>query len=227
MAKGGRLKILVFAVHPDDEVLGAGGTLLKAKSEGHDIFICYCTKGSGSDYSAKILGEKRAEAEKAARMLGAKETFFLDFTAGALNTVPAAELSKKIGAVVSGVGPDAVFLPHKGDLHTDHQAVFNAGMVASRPNSGFTVARVLCYETSSETEWSEQYKRRFVPNVYVPIGNFLKQKLRVLAVYRTELRKYPHPRSLKAVGLKARQRGSEVVENAAEAFMLVRQIGLR
>ena len=218
------MNILVIAAHPDDEVLGAGGTLLKLKEKNNKIFVCFCTKGSEKDYPNKVLETKRDEAEKAAFLLGCSKPFFLDFVAGNLNTIPASELNKAILNVVEKTKPDTVFIPHNGDLHTDHQAIFNAGLVATRPGNNFCVKKVLAYETSSETEWSSPYENIFVPNIYVDIISTLEKAQTVLKVYKSELRDYPHPRSIKAFEIKARSRGIEIAVEAAEAFMLIREI---
>ena len=157
-------------------------------------------------------------------MLGCEKPFFLDFIAGELNSIPASEINKKLLEVVEAARPDTVFIPHKGDLHTDHQAIFNACLVATRPGNKVKVSKVLSYETNSETEWSSPYENIFSPNLYIDITKTLDKKLNVLDVYKSERKEYPHPRSLNAVEFKAKARGSEIAVEVAEAFMLVREI---
>lgn len=217
-------KILIIAVHPDDEVLGAGGTLLKAKAAGDNITVCFCTKGSEKDYSKQVLEAKKVEAEQASKMLGCEKPHFLDFVAGEVNTLPASQINKALIKVVEEVQPDIMFIPHKGDLHTDHQAIFNTCLVAARPGNKFKVKKVLAYETNSETEWSSPYENIFVPNIYVDVTETIKGAQAVLKVYKSELREYPHPRSSKALEIKAGARGIEIAVEAAEAFMLIREI---
>ena len=141
-----------------------------------------------------------------------------------MNTLPLNEVIRKLNRVVHMVHPEVIYLPHGGDLHNDHKIINYCGLVVSRPLPGKSIKKVLVYETISETEWGDQYNQKFVANYYVDISPHLEKKLEALSAYRTELRDYPHPRSLSSVRIKAQQRGSEVSLPAAEAFMLVRGI---
>ncbi len=119
-------------------------------------------------------------------------------------------------------------MPWGGDLNKDHRLIFEAALVAARPVAKNTVKKLLCYETLSETEWGPKYGKlqftNFSPNVYEDISNEIKTKIQAMKLYKSELRKYPHPRSLKIIEALARKRGSEAGLKFAEAFMLIREI---
>lgn len=218
------MRMLVIAPHPDDEVIGCGGTILKNRAEGGEAFLCVVTAAHPPEWKEKIIKAKKEERAKAAKLLGIKKSFFLDFPATKLDTVPHSELIKKISACVKEVRPESVFISHWGDLHKDHKIVFDAAMVASRPFNT-SVKRVLCYEIPSSSELVPSKETVFLPNVFVDISDFLEKKLEVMKVYKTELRKHPHPRSIEALRVHAKKRGTQIGVKAAEAFVLVRHIG--
>jgi len=221
------MKILVIAPHPDDEVLGCGGTIKKYSKRGDEVYLCLVTKAYTPDWSKKFLESRKKEIPKAGKILGIKETFFLDLPSVRLDTVPQKKLNDLISDCVNRVKPELVFIPHGGDINKDHRLVFEASMVAIRPKPGCPVKKALCYEVLSGTDWSASFPKKegvFVPNVYIDILKNLKGKLRAMACYKTELKKYPHPRSLKAISILAEKRGLEAGLKLAEAFMLIRDI---
>ena len=217
--------ILVIAPHPDDEVLGVGGTIANHGKNGDEVHLCVVTRAYPPEWTEEVIGIKRQEVNEASGILGIKGTSFLDLPTVKLDTLPQKELNHAIARVVDAVKPDVVYLPHKGDLNRDHRLVFEAALVALRPLAGNTVSRILCYETLSETEWGiPDAESVFIPNVYIDITNTLDTKLAALSAYASELKEYPHPRSLEMLKTLAQKRGSEVGIAAAEAFMLVREI---
>lgn len=219
------MKVLVIAPHPDDEVLGCGGTIARHVSEGGEVYLCVVTKAYSPEWSEAEVEEKKQEVLRANKLLKIKQAFFLDFPTVKLDTMPQKELNDSIARVIAEVKPEVVYIPHKGDVNKDHRLVFEAAMVALRPLRGSTVSRILCYETLSETEWgATDTEGFFIPNVYINIAGTLELKLEAMSVYRTELKDYPHPRSLEALRILAGKRGSEAGFVAAEAFMLVREI---
>lgn len=219
------MKVLVIAPHPDDEVLGCGGTIARHVAEGGEVYLCVVTKAYSPDWSEEIIEVKRQEVLKATEILGIKEVYFLDLPTVKLDTIPQKELNESITRAIAEVKPEVVYIPHKGDVNQDHRLVFEASMVALRPLSGSTVSKILCYETLSETEWgAPNTESLFVPNVYVNIADTLEVKLEAMSAYATELKDYPHPRSLEMLKILAQKRGAEVGFAAAEAFMLVREI---
>jgi len=217
------MRMLVIAPHPDDEVIGCGGTILKSLARGEKVFLCVVTTACPPEWDEKTIEIKKRERIKASKLLGVKKTFFLDLPTTKLDTIPKNELNKKISTCVNSAKPDIVLTSYWGDLHFDHQAVFNATIVATRPFDT-QIKKVLCYEIPSTTDLTPDRKKIFSPNVFVDISKFLEKKLEIMKVYKTELRKYPHPRSIKALRLHARKRGAQIGVNAAEAFVLIREI---
>jgi LmbE family N-acetylglucosaminyl deacetylase len=205
------MNILVVATHPDDEVLGCGGTIARHASRGDRVDVVVVTRGAPDLYDEHQVKTLRKELEAAHAVLGVSAVHFLDFPAPKLDLVPAHELADSI--------------PHRGDLHSDHRAVFGAALVAVRPIGKSPVRRVLSYETLSESEWSAPVAEdAFLPSVFIDISAFLEKKKQALAAYRSQLKEFPHPRSLIAVESLARLRGSTVGVQAAEAFQLIREI---
>ena len=214
--------MLVIAPHPDDEVLGCGGTIVKHAKNGNEVYLCVVTKGYTPDWSEEFLKNRPKEIEKANKILGIKKTHFLDYPTVKLDTIPQKELNEAISKVVNEVKPDILCIPHKGDVNKDHRLVFEASLVATRP-ANHKVKKILSYETLSETDWGQPIEP-FVPNVYVDISETLGKKIEAMKAYGSELKQYPHPRSLEIIEALAKKRGSEVGVKFAEAFMLIREI---
>jgi len=217
------MKILVIATHPDDEVLGCGGTIAKHTKQGDETYLCIVTKGYTPDWSEEFLKKRKNEIEKANKILGIKKTFFLDFPTVKLDTIPQKELNDALSKIVDEVKPEIVYIPHKGDLNKDHRLVFEAVLVAVRPVSRCRIKKLLSYETLSETTWGSPIKD-FTPNVYVDISGTLEKKIEAMKAYEGEIKQYPHPRSLEMINILAKMRGSECGLDAAEAFMLIREV---
>jgi LmbE family N-acetylglucosaminyl deacetylase len=216
---------LVFSPHPDDEVLGVGGTIARLARDGHAVHVVVVTKGD-SLFPAELIERGRAEARKAHAILGVAATHFLDdFPAAKLDTVPHHQLNARFGTVIRELQPETVYIPFAGDVHRDHQVVAEAAMVACRPIDGCNVRQILAYETLSETNWNApNLAPPFVPNVYTDITATLAVKLEAMAAFESQLRPFPHERSLDALEHLARYRGATISAAAAEAFVLVRWI---
>ena len=219
------MKILVIAPHPDDEVLGCGGIILKHVSGGDEVYLCVVTKAYPPEWSEDEVKERKEEVLRVNAILGIKRTHFLDFPTVKLDAISQKDLIQGINQVIDKVQPAVVYIPHRGDVNADHRIVFNATMVAIRPRPGSVIKKVLSYETLSETEWAAPFaENTFIPNYYVDISRTLKNKLKAMSAYKTELKQYPHPRSLEAITSLAKMRGASVGVEAAEAFMLIREI---
>lgn len=219
------MKILVIAPHPDDEVLGVGGTIAKHARAGDSVYLCIATEGYAPDWSEKFLKNRPEEVKNANKILGIKKTYFFGFPTVKLDTVPQKELNEAISKVVSKVKPDVAYIPHRGDVNMDHRLIFEAAIVALRPKPGGSARRIMSYETLSETEWGVPPKEDvFAPNMYVNISDTLKIKLKAMSAYKSELKRFPHPRSLEGIRTLAKKRGTEAGLKVAEAFMLVREI---
>lgn len=216
-------KILILAPHPDDEVLGCGGAIVKHKKRGDKVYLCIVTRAYLPDWSEEYINNRPKEIEKANRILGIKKTYFLDFPTAKLDTVPQKELNDSILKVINEVRPKIIYLPYARDISKDHRLVFESAMVAVRPNAGTCVKKILSYETSSESEGGKNVKV-FVPNVYEDIGEELETKIEAMKAYKSEVKEYPHPRSLEMIKILAQKRGSEAGLRFAESFILIREI---
>jgi len=217
--------ILVIAPHPDDEVLGCGGIIKRYSCEGHNVYILIVTRGTTKMYSDSRIAEGRKQALQAHKILGVSETFFFDYPAPELDLISVAEIADSISRLIMQLRVTMLFIPHEGDIHLDHSAVFKASLVASRPFGDYTVKSIYAYETLSETEWaSPRSDSLFKPDHFVNIGKHLQSKLDSMACYRGQLRVFPHPRSLETIEALAKFRGSTVGYPSAEAFMTIRTI---
>ena len=218
-------RVLVIAPHPDDEVLGVGGTMARHAAEGHRVTVAIVTKGDPSMFSAEAVAQARAEAQRAHAILGVAETRFLDFTAAELDVTKHRLVNEAFGALVRDVQPTIVYVPFAHDIHLDHQRVFLSAMVAVRPTSANAPRAVYAYETLSETNWNAPYlNAAFSPNVFVDIAAFLDKKLEALQIFATQMRPFPSERSVEAIRALAMLRGATVTRAAAEAFVLIREI---
>ena len=219
------MRVLVIAPHPDDEILGVGGTIAKRSNAGDEVYVCVVTKGFPPLFDQEMIEQGRRECVQADRMLGVRETYFLDLPAVMLETVPRYELNRKIAEVVQELDPDEVYIPHRGDMQIDHQMVVDAAMVAVRPRGKRYPRRVYAYETLSETGWNiPNTTNEFIPTVYEDISGTVDAKIGALSVFRSQLAQFPEARSVGAVEALARFRGATVGVSAAEAFCLIREI---
>lgn len=218
-------RVLVIAPHPDDEVLGCGGTMARLAASGARVEVAIVTEGKPPRYERTSVEKVRAEAAAAHALLGVATTHHLDLPAAELDGVPHADLNAKIGALVDATMPDTIFVPFVGDIHLDHQLVFRSTMVAARPRRATYPRTILAYETLSETNWSAPYiEPVFVPTVYVDIAATMDRKLAAFAAYVSQCRAFPDERSPEAIQALATLRGATVHRLAAEAFVLVREV---
>jgi len=219
-------RVLVLAPHPDDEVLGCGGTIARLADQGQEVHVAIMTSGRPPRFAAEGVALVRAEAEAAHRMLGVAETYFGDLPAAELDTVAHADLNAAVSDVVQRVRPDTLFIPFIGDLHLDHKLLFRAALVAARPRGANYPARILAYETLSETNWLAPYlDQSFTPNVYLDISATLDRKIAAFRAFASQCKEFPDERSPEALTALARSRGATVHLMAAEAFVLIREVG--
>ena len=215
------MKVLVFAPHNDDEVLGVGGTIAKYTQSGNQVIVCEVTSGSNENIVKKI----KKEALQAHKLLGVTETVFLDLPVVNLKNLEVDKLNASFLEIVQKVKPDVAFIPHKGYMHIDHYEVAMAAMVALRPVNNPQLKAIYAYETLSETEWSiPNAENAFMPNVWNDITNTFTSKVEAMKCYQTQLQEFPHPRSLQAIDALANLRGSTICVNKAEAFMCLRNV---
>ncbi|MFQ5463756.1 MAG: PIG-L deacetylase family protein [Phycisphaerae bacterium] len=217
--------VLVIAPHPDDEVLGVGGTMLRHIEFGDAVHVVICTRGEVARFGQEQVVRVQKEAREVHAFLGLAGSHFLDLPAARLDTVPGADLNAALSGVFDAVRPDVVYLPHVGDVHRDHQLVFQATMVCSRPVGDSYPKRLLAYETVSETDWyAAPMTPAFVPNVFVDITAHLGRKLEAMSMYASQLRPAPDQRSTEALQALSITRGHAMNLPHAEAFMLVRDV---
>lgn len=221
--------ILIVAAHPDDEVLGCGGTIAKLADEGAIIHVAFLADGVFSRAGDQIIQQeelsiRRASAQKACDILGVKSASFGDFPDNRMDTVALLDIIKVVEVLVAEHRPDTVFTHHAGDVNIDHRRIHEAVVTACRPQCSHPVKTLLCFEVPSSTEWQLPGSAPvFVPNWFVDISDTFERKLAALDAYAAELRSWPHPRSRQGVEHLAHWRGATVGVDAAEAFMLGRQ----
>jgi N-acetylglucosamine malate deacetylase 1 len=220
-------KVLVVAAHPDDEVLGVGGVILRHVAEGDEVSILILGDGETSRKEEVVDVEKRAgQADKTGELFGVKKVYRENLPDNAFDTVALLEIVKKVEAVVDEARPEVIYTHHQYDLNVDHRLTCQAVLTACRPQPVHPTKKILTFETLSSTEWQvKDLGNSFCPTVYVDISEYLEKKMEVLRVYDNEMREYPHPRSYEGVEVLAKFRGMEVGLRAAEAFQLVRDVG--
>jgi LmbE family N-acetylglucosaminyl deacetylase len=212
-------RVLVIAAHPDDEVLGCGGTVALHTRQGHEATALIVCEGESLRYGDGGVGQA-SHSRSAADKLGLKEVRLLGFPDQKLDTLTLTEIITPIEEVVREIKPHVIYCQHGEDINLDHQLLFKAVLVATRPTAR-SVTAVYSFDTASSTEWA--YPRTFVPDTWVDISSTLKIKLEAMSCYESELREYPHPRSLRALEYKARAWGNQSCMDAAEVFMTVRR----
>ena len=225
------MKVLVVAAHPDDEVLGCGGTIPRLAREGDQVYLAILGEGITSRY------DKRNDADhsqlkalhnccrRAAETLGVRDLFFHDLPDNRFDTVPLLDIVKIIEELIGSLSPEVVYTHHGGDLNIDHRLAQQAVLTAARPTKGQPVRKIYSFEAPSSTEWAfQRIEPAFRPNLFVDISATLPVKLKALTCYESEIRAFPHPRSRAAVQATALRWGSVAGLEAAEAFELIREV---
>lgn len=223
--KKAKNRILVIAAHPDDEVLGVGGTIAwHTKCNGDEVYVLFLTEGCSSQYknNEAIITQKKNEAETANKILGVKDLFFEDLPDMRLDSLLHIEINEAIEKYVKKIQPNIVF-SHQPDINKDHVIIFESTMVVLRPVPNSSIKKILLYASASSTEWTAPFSGNyFMPNVFYNITETLDLKLNAFSCYKTELRDFPHPRAIDSVRIYAQQVGISVGLQAAEPFMLMR-----
>ena len=232
MALAAMNQVLVVAAHPDDEVLGCGGTIARHADYGDQVQVLIVVEGSTSRQQKRdrsLVGDELSALAKAAKaagsILGAASVELLDLPDNRLDSLDRLDLIKRIEEHVNHYQPECVYVHHAGDVNVDHRRLHEAVVTSCRPTPGHVVKRLLSFEVASSTEWQPPGSASaFQPNWFVDIAAQWERKREALAVYVSEMRDWPHARSLKAVEHLARWRGAQVGVEAAEAFCLLRQL---
>jgi len=222
---------LIIAAHPDDEVLGCGGSIAKWVKEGHEVHVLIMAEGATSRDKHRDRASRKEtlsilaqSAKRAAEILGVQSVELLEYPDNRMDSVDLLDVVKTIEDYVEKLKPEVVVTHHSGDLNIDHQIIHQAVTTACRPQPGHPVKCILSFEVPSSTEWQlPTVGSPFIPNWFEDISETLELKIKALEAYQSEMRKWPHSRSIKAVEHLARWRGASMGCEAAESFILLRK----
>jgi LmbE family N-acetylglucosaminyl deacetylase len=214
-------KVLILSPHADDEILGCGGFISKFSKKNYQINVLILTnanKGAPEIYSLEEIKTIRNEAKAANHLIGTKKLFFENLPGLNLNSYPLYKITMIIDKYITDINPEIVLMPSINDIHDDHKIIFKAAKVSMRMNKKMNLKKILSYEVLSETEWNEDEKS-FNPNYYVSLNKSdIINKVKSFLKYRSQVKKFPHPRSKEAIMNLSRVRGSQVFTEYAEAF---------
>ena len=225
-------KVLVIAAHPDDEILGCGGTIARHIIERDKVHVLILAEGITSrdlvrnkKKRVKQLKQLYNSSRKAHKIIGTTSLKTFDFPDNRMDSVNLLDIVKIIEKEIRRINPEIIYTHHIGDLNIDHSITHRAVMTACRPEPKKSVKKIFCFEIPSSTEWqSITSKNYFKPNCFINISKTLGKKIKALKAYKSEMRSWPHSRSIKAVEKLARWRGSSVGFKAAEAFISIREL---
>jgi N-acetylglucosamine malate deacetylase 1 len=211
------MNVLVIAAHPDDEVLGMGATIKKL-SKNNRVYLCVVSEGASAQYKNKKMIQVRKEScKKSSKILGISEVFFLDFPDMQLDSIPQLEINRSLEKIIAKIKPDVVYTTPSNDLNKDHKIVFESTLVVTRPLSS-SVKEILSYELPG------LIKTPFSPNVYIDITKEMSHKIKAFKMYKSEIKNFPHSRSIIAIENLSIQRGIESGLKNAESFKLIKKI---
>lgn len=226
------MNVLVIAAHPDDEVLGCGATIAKHVKQGDKVNVVIMAEGMTSRSSVRDREKYKEELEQlgkvaftANQILGVSSLELLDFPDNRMDSVDRLDITKAVEELIKKYVPEVIYTHHAGDVNVDHRQIYDAVITACRPVPEHPVKRLLFFEVASSTEWQppNQYPS-FNPNWFVDVTDTLELKLAALEAYEVEMREWPHSRSIRALEYLARWRGATIGIEAAEAFILGRNI---
>ena len=217
-----RNKILAIAVHPDDETLGCGGTLLKHKNSEDEIHWLICTDiNESNEYYTK----RQNEIKEVSSLYNFNSTINLKLKTMQVDEYSMSELIGKISKVINDIKPSIIYLPFKGDVHSDHRKIFEASYSCTKSFRYPFVKKIYMIETLSETEFAPSTKEdSFVPNVFVDISEYIDEKLKIMKVFESEIGNHPFPRSERNLIALATLRGATAGCEYAESFVLLKEI---
>ena len=233
------MRILILVAHPDDEVLGMGGTILRHSQKGDLVKVVYFATGissrrstnyknnatyeqeENSDIIQKEIQELQNDAKKSCKILGVKDIEFYDLPDNEMDSIPLLKVIKIVENEIKKSKPDRIYTHHYNDLNIDHRVLFNATLTACRPADD-KIKELVTFEVPSSTEWN--YPNNFQPNYFVNIDKERKKKIQAIKMYMSEIRKFPHPRSEENIESLAKHWGSVSGQNSAEAFQIIRMI---
>jgi len=217
---------MVVAAHPDDEVLGCGGTLAKYSNEGAEIDCLILGEGIASRHASrnaavdKKIKALKLQCKKAANVLGIRKINFANLPDNRFDTVALIDIIKFVEKLVNKIKPDIIFTHYQYDLNIDHKITFEAVMTACRPLPGLSKPDIYSFEVPSSTEWA--LGKQFCPNIFSDISATFRSKAKAMSVYEDEINDFPHPRSIKAMEISGQSWGIKSGMEIAEPFMLIR-----
>jgi LmbE family N-acetylglucosaminyl deacetylase len=212
---------LIIAPHPDDEVLGCAGTILK---NGSNKFNNYCVYVTNFSKKNQKLKSKKLQIKKVSKLLNFKNIFELNYPPSSLDRLPKKDLIDKFKKIIDIVKPNLLYVPNDGDSHSDHKIVFDCLKPFMKSFRYDFIKKIYKYETLSETNFSEIYNDRFKPNTWVDISKYINKKIEICLVYKDEFNTHPFPRSSDSVRSLAILRGSFANKKYAEAFQLIKSV---
>lgn len=222
--------ILVVAAHPDDEILGVGGTVARHVAKGDKVYAMILGEGQTSrgehreDISGEVVAELHKNTLESAKAVGFSDVYFADFPDNRFDQVDLLDIVKVVEKKICELKPEIIYTHYGQDLNVDHQYTSRAVLTATRPIGEYTVKEIYAFETLSSTEWNFDYSAHqpFCPNVYVDITDYYQKKEDAMKCYVSELCEFPHPRSLEGMDVLSRTRGMAAGMKRAEAFQLIR-----
>lgn len=223
----GKRTVLVIAAHPDDELLGLGGTVINHVKNGDEVYSIILGEGqtsrwtNRSDASSDVVESLHKDSVDAANILGVKKVLFANFPDNRFDQVDLLDIVKKVEETIEAVKPDIIYTHYKNDLNIDHRMTYQAVLTATRPMQGEGVTEIYSFETLSASEWNFQ-ESYFAPNYFVDISESLEDKVKAMECYKSELREWPHPRSSQGIRTLAAFRGMQCGYGCAEGFEVVR-----
>lgn len=213
-------KILVIAAHPDDELLGCGGTIAKHALNGDEVYTLIVCEGESLRYQGQNI-DQSVYIKKSGDILGVKKNFHLRFPDQRLDTFSLVDIITPIEKIVRELKPNIIYLQYGGDINRDHKIVFEASLVALRPIETY-IEEIYAYYTVGSSDWG--YPRLFNPDTWIDISSTMEVKLNAFAEYISELKEYPHPRSLQSLKNLASTTGNQVFMEYAESFVTIRKV---
>lgn len=220
-----RKTVLVVAVHPDDETLGCGGTLLRHNNDGDDVYCIFCTSmKSKNGFTEEAISNRKKEIDDIKKHYKFSRIFNLDLDTTRVDEYSFSDLISHFSRIFSDIKPNIVYLPFMFDIHSDHRKVFEAAYSCTKSFRYPYIKKILMMETLSETEFAPSIPNiSFVPNVYVDISPYMEKKIRAMNIYQSEISDFPFPRSEDAIIALAKYRGSSIGCSYAESFMLLKE----
>lgn len=221
-----RKRILFIATHPDDETLGCGGTILKYKTNGNQIYWLIVTCAYEKyGFAKELIENRKSEIHEVGLRYGFEKTFELEYPTTLLDIIAIRDIVKSIDSVVREVKPDILYVPNGNDVHSDHRLTFNAVWSCTKSFHFPYIREIYAYETVSETEFSPPLPDcGFMPNAFSDITDYFREKIKIMEIYKSEVKPHPFPRSEKNLEALATFRGATIGVKYAEAFMCLKRI---